>query len=64
MGRLTLLCIFCILLSACQHMGGSFCDIAKPERLTPATVDAMTDAEVEKALAHNEKGRRLCGWVQ
>lgn len=51
-----------IALAACQTTGGSFCDIAKPIRLTDATIDAMTDAEVEKALAHNRKGQALCHW--
>lgn len=51
-----------LLLTACQTTGGTFCDISKPIRLTDATIDAMTDAEVEKALAHNRKGARLCGW--
>jgi hypothetical protein len=49
-------------LAACQTTGGTFCDIAKPIRLTEQTVDAMTDVEVEKALAHNMKGEKLCGW--
>jgi hypothetical protein len=49
-------------LVACQHSGGSFCDISKPFRLSPAAVDAMTDAEVQAALEHNAKGQRLCGW--
>jgi len=56
--------ILCALLAVagCQTSSGSFCDIAKPIRLSAATVDAMTDTEVEKAVAFNEKGARLCGW--
>jgi hypothetical protein len=41
---------------------GSFCDIERPTRLSPATVDAMTDTEVAATLAHNRKGAALCGW--
>jgi hypothetical protein len=51
-----------IALAACQTTPkGSFCDIAKPIRLSGATVDTLTDAEVEKVLAHNSKLQRLCG---
>lgn len=49
-------------LAACQTTGGSFCDISKPIRLTEATIDALSDAEVEEALAHNLKGQALCKW--
>ena len=49
-------------LAGCTTTGGSFCDIAKPIRVTEQTIAAMTDAEVEAALTHNEQGRALCGW--
>lgn len=49
-------------LAACQTASGTFCAIAKPHPHSPATVDAMTDAEVERELQHNELGRRLCSW--
>ena len=39
-----------------------FCDIERPWRLSSTTIDAMTDAEVVAALAHNRKGAALCGW--
>lgn len=62
MVALRLLCIFCIIvLAGCQTASGDWCDIAKPLRLSPATVDAMTDAEVAAMLAHNKKLERLCG---
>lgn len=51
-------------LSACQTTSGTFCDIAKPFRLSPETISVMTDAEVDAALAHNLKGQRLCGWSE
>lgn len=50
------------LLAACQTTGGTFCDIAKPVRLSDAAVDALSDAEVAALLAHNRKGAALCGW--
>lgn len=60
--RVLFLCLF---LASCQTAGGgTFCDIAAPIRLSDGVIAAMTDAEVERALAHNEKGRRLCGWKQ
>ncbi|QGU20749.1 hypothetical protein MCHK_09530 [Mesorhizobium huakuii 7653R] len=43
-------------LVACQHAGGSFCDIEKPNR------DPVEDMTVVEALAHNLKGQELCGW--
>lgn len=49
-------------LAACQTASGDFCDLNHPRRLSPATVDAMTDAEVNEALAFNLTGQKLCGW--
>lgn len=49
-------------LSACITAKGSFCDVAKPVRLSSAAIDAMSDAEVNAALAHDRKGEKLCGW--
>lgn len=52
-----------LMLAACQSTsGGSYCDIAKPIRLSARTVDALTDREVEAVLTHNATGARLCGW--
>jgi hypothetical protein len=52
------------ILSSCAATGGSFCKIAQPNRFSPSVVDAMTDAEVNAALAHNLKGKTLCGWKE
>ena len=49
-------------LVGCITASGTFCDIAKPRRLSDATITAMSDAEVDDALAHNLKGQKLCGW--
>ncbi len=57
---LTLLSL--LALAACQTASGDFCDLNHPRRLTPATIDAMTDAEVNEALAFNLTGQKLCGW--
>ncbi len=57
----TALVIAFLALSGCQHSGGSFCDIEKPNR---NPVEDMTVAEARDALAHNLKGQRLCGWRQ
>lgn len=51
-----------VLLAACVTTGGTFCDIAKPTRPSEATIAAMSNAEVDAALAHNRKGQALCGW--
>ena len=48
--------------AACQTAGGSFCDLAKPIRMTPAQVDGLTDAQVAEYLGHNLRGQRECGW--
>lgn len=46
-------------IAGCQHAGGSFCDVEKPNR---DPVEDMTPAEARTALAHNLKGEQLCGW--
>lgn len=51
-----------LVLAACQTPAGDFCDVAKPIRLSAETVDAMSDAEVAAALAHNRKGAAMCAW--
>lgn len=61
MGKVIALCAL-LALSACQTASGSFCDIAKPQRPSVAEIEAMSDARVAEVLAHNEKGRKLCGW--
>lgn len=61
MGKIAILCLM-LALAACQTSKGSFCAIAEPIRPSKATLAAMTDAEVKAALAHNETGRKLCGW--
>ncbi|WP_292541872.1 hypothetical protein [Mesorhizobium sp.] len=48
-----------IALAACQHAGGGFCDVEKPNR---NPVEDMTATEARSALAHNLKGAKLCGW--
>lgn len=60
MGRYIVL-VALLALTACQTTGGSWCDIAKPIRLSHAAIDAMSDAEVNAVLAHNEKLAKLCG---
>lgn len=61
MGKVTLIAGL-LFLAACTTTGGSFCDIAKPIRPTPEQVETLTDSQVSELLAHNERGRRLCGW--
>lgn len=51
-------------LVACTTPSGSFCEIARPMRPSGAEIAAMTDARVAEVLAHNEKGRKLCGWTR
>jgi uncharacterized lipoprotein YajG len=51
-----------LLLAGCQTSGGTFCDIARPVRLSEQTIAVMTDAEVDAAVAHNRKGQKLCDW--
>lgn len=61
MGKVIVI-IMTMMLAACRTSGGTFCDIAEPIRLSEATIAVMTDAEIAKALAHNEKGAALCSW--
>jgi hypothetical protein len=51
-----------MLATACATTNGTFCDIARPIRLSDQAVTAMSDQEVGDALAHNLKGAKLCGW--
>lgn len=48
-------------LAGCQT-SGSFCQISNPIRLSADAIAALSDAEVNAALAHNLKGAKLCGW--
>lgn len=60
LGRLTLLALLSGA-SGCTHGTVSdFCLIAKPIR--PAAADVLTDGTVTQILAHDETGKRLCGW--
>lgn len=60
--RVLLLVAFLAGMAACTTAKGSFCQIAKPLRLSDAAVDALSDQEVVALLAHNLKGAKLCGW--
>lgn len=49
-------------LAGCTTSGGSFCAVGHPIRPTQAEVATLSGASVAAILAHNEKGRKLCGW--
>lgn len=53
-----------LLVASCatQKPASSYCDIARPLRLSEAAIDAMSDAEARDVLAHNRKGEALCAW--
>lgn len=63
------LLIIALFLSGCASVptggskGGSFCDNARPIRLTPKAVDALTHEQVTEAAAHNRFGAEACGWT-
>ena len=61
MGKIIAILAICLLVG-CTTTKGSFCALADAQRPSQATINAMTDAEVEKALIALEKGKRLCGW--
>ena len=56
------LLVMALALAGCTTTRGTFCDIAKPVRLSDAAVDALSDAEAGALLSHNRKGAKLCGW--
>lgn len=58
------ICTICAFLAGCMSapVGGDFCAVERPIRLSEATIDAMSDQEVKDALAHDRKGEKLCGW--
>jgi hypothetical protein len=45
--------------------GGSFCETAKPIRLSVAARAGIADAELRRVWAHNDFGERQCGarWI-
>jgi len=52
-------------LAACQTappVDGDFCHRNAPVRLTEEQVDTLSDDQVDRILATNERGERLCGW--
>lgn len=65
---LTGLCLaLALTLSGCAKeltggVGGSFCETARPIRLSAAAVDKLTEEQVKAALSHNEYGQKECGW--
>lgn len=60
--RAVLPAVSLIFLVSCTATQGSFCDLAKPIRMTPAQIDTLTDAQVAEYLGHNRRGERECGW--
>jgi len=62
MGSKALALALLLAIAGCTHTAGTFCDVAKPNRLSAEAVDQLTDAEARAQLAHNRKGQKLCGW--
>lgn len=65
--------LVCLLMSAvagCNSGSGpeltpavdTFCLAEKPWRPKPGEVARMSDDDVERKLAHNERGAKQCGW--
>jgi len=48
--------------AGCTTTKGGFCAVSTPLRLSVKAVDALSDREARALLAHNRKGRDLCGW--
>lgn len=61
MVKALILSIAILSLTGCVTTGGSFCDLAKPMRPSQATIEAMSDAEVEAMLLHNRTLETQCG---
>ena len=64
MGSLIRTCAVLALVAAtaCTTPAGSFCIVAQPIRPSAAEIEALSDEQVKAVLAHNERGRKLCGW--
>jgi hypothetical protein len=62
MGKIATLIAVAALVGCATSSGGSFCDLAKPLRLSHDQVDHLTDDQVRQFLGHNERGAKLCGW--
>lgn len=60
MGKALILSL--VLLAGCQTSSGTFCDLAKPIRMTPEQIATLTDDQVRQFLGHNRRGESECGW--
>lgn len=51
-----------LLIAGCQATGGTFCDLARPIRLSPEQISKLSDAQVAEFLGQNARGEKFCGW--
>ena len=50
------------MVAGCQSTSGNFCQIEKPEYLSPEQIDVLPVETARRILDRNEQGERLCGW--
>lgn len=50
------------LAGGCARTTGDFCDLAKPQRPTAASLAVMSEQEKRDLVVHNELGEERCGW--
>ncbi|MDH3194740.1 MAG: hypothetical protein OEL78_00355 [Hyphomicrobiales bacterium] len=63
-GRAIIFAALLLAVAACQSVPvhGDFCYRNGPVRLSETVIDQMSDADVERVIAINERGQHLCGW--
>ena len=62
MGKGLILVLPLLVAAGCTTTKGGFCAVSAPLRLSAKAVEALSDLEARALLAHNRKGRDLCGW--
>lgn len=58
----TLIAAVAMLVTACDRPGGNSCAGWWPIELAEQSIAGLTDQDAQEILAHNNQGRRICGW--
>lgn len=51
-----------VAIAGCTTIGGSFCAVEHPIRLSAEAIAALSDGEVSQVLAQTKRASKLCAW--